>query len=139
MTQTAGNPVREGLFADGPDGPHLLGSRCRECGRSHFPRQDRCPYCSATGAEPVELSPTGTLWAFTAVNAPPPGYLGEVPYGFGVVELDDGLRVITRLTEPDPAKLSLGQPMRLVLELLHTDDEGRSVVTYAFAPEEAGQ
>ena len=35
--------------------------------------------------------------------APPPGYLGEVPFGFGVVELDEGLRVLGRLTESDPA------------------------------------
>jgi uncharacterized OB-fold protein len=129
--------VKEGLFTNGPDGPRLLGSRCVVCGRSHFPRQDRCPYCAATGAEPVELSATGTLWAHTAVTAAPPGYLGTVPYGFGVVELGEGLRVITRLTEPDPARLTTGQPMRLVLDELHTDDDGRRVVTYAFAPLDA--
>ncbi len=31
----------------------------------------------------------------------PPGYAGAVPYGFGVVELPEGLRVITRLADPD--------------------------------------
>ena len=37
------------------------------------------------------------------MTAPPPGYQGEVPYGIGVVELPEGVRVITRLTESDPA------------------------------------
>ena len=59
------------------------------------------------------MSTIGTLWAWTAVVAPPPGYEGPVPYGFGIVELpDDGLRVVTRLAEADPTVLSAGQPMR---------------------------
>ena len=78
------------------------------------------------------LSADGSLWAWTGVTAPPPGYRGEVPFGFGVVELPEGVRVITRLTEPDPAALRFGQPVRLAIVPLHTDDEGRTVVTYAF-------
>jgi uncharacterized protein len=73
------------------------------------------------------------LWAWTAVTAAPPGYEGPVPYGFGVVELPEGVRVITRLTESDPAKLTQGQAMRLVLDPL-VDDAERNVITYAFAP-----
>jgi uncharacterized OB-fold protein len=52
-----------------------------------------------------------------------------VPYGFGVVELDGiGLRVVGRLTEPDPAALHEGQPMRVVADRF--DD----VLTWTFEP-----
>ena len=65
----------------------------------------------------VTLSADATLWAWTAVTAAPPGYAGPVPFGFGVVELvHEQLRVITRLTEPDPGTLAFGQPMRLVAD-----------------------
>jgi uncharacterized OB-fold protein len=57
-----------------------------------------------------------------------------MPYGFGVVELPEGIRVITRLTESDPAELRSGQPMELRVVPLHTDGEGNEVVTFAFAP-----
>ena len=80
----------------------------------------------------MTLSDAGSLWAWTAVNAPPPGYRGGVPFGFGVVELPEGIRVITRLTEADPARLRRGQAMRLEIVPLHQDDAGRPVVTYAF-------
>jgi uncharacterized OB-fold protein len=60
-----------------------------------------------------------------------------VPYGFGVVELEDGLRVITRLTEARLDRLRPGLPMRLVLEPLFTDQDGRPVISYAFRPEDA--
>ena len=59
---------------------------------------------------------------------------GEVPFGFGVVELPEGLRVITRLTEAAPSRLVFGQSMRLDVVPLHVDDDGRTVVTYAFTP-----
>lgn len=107
--------------------PRLLGSHCRDCDGHHFPRHETCPYCSSVDVQPTDLSPTGTLWSWTAVTAAPPGYEGDVPFGFGVVELPEGVRVITRLTESDPGALRLGQPMRLVLVPLAGD-----VVTYAF-------
>ena len=125
--------VRDGLFTDS-DPPALLGSRCTECGRTHFPRADACTYCATEDPAPVGLSAHGTLWAWTAVTAPPPGYRGEVPYGVGVVELPEGVRVIGRLTESDPAGLTVGQAMELRVVPLHRDEEGNDVVTYAFAP-----
>jgi uncharacterized OB-fold protein len=133
---SAAVPVQEGLFTDS-EPPRLLGGRCGACGHHHFPAAALCPYCSSPDTEPVPLSAEGRLWAWTAVTHPPPGYLGQVPYGFGVVELPEGLRVVTRLTEADPDKLRAGQPMHLVHDVLHVDDEGRSVVTYAFAPDQS--
>jgi len=83
---------------------------------------------------PDELSPTGNLWAWTAVTAPPPGYTGEVPFGVGVVELPEGIRVIARLTESDPGRLTMGQLMELRVVPLHVDADGNDVVTFAFGP-----
>ncbi len=68
------------------------------------------------------------------MTAPPPGYQGQVPFGIGVVELPEGVRVITRLTESDPGALFEGQAMELRIVPLHRDAEGNDVVTYAFAP-----
>ena len=119
-------PVAEGLFDD----RGLLGGLCHACGRRHFPLATSCPWCGSPDVESVTLSTTGTLWAWTAVNAAPPGYDGGIPYGFGVVDLpDDGLQVVSRLTEPDPARLTAGTPMRFVIVELGS---GRS--TWAFEP-----
>jgi uncharacterized OB-fold protein len=128
-------PVHEGLFTSPDDDPpHLIGGRCRACERHHFPKVGTCPYCSAEQVDEAQLSRQGTLWAWTAVTSRPPGYHGEVPYGFGVVELPEGLRLVTRLTEPEPERLRFGQAMRLEVVPLHTDGDGRAVTTYAFAP-----
>ena len=125
--------VHEGLFVDG-EPPRLLGSRCNDCGEHHFPRHENCAYCSSTNVVAADLSTKGKLWTWTAVNSAPPGYLGEVPFGFGVVEIPEGIRVVSRLTEPDPNRLVAGQAMELVIVPLHVDGEGRTVITYAFSP-----
>lgn len=130
--------VAAGLFTDDDD-PALLGGRCRNCRRPHFPSAALCPYCSSAEVEEARFSGPGRLWVHTAVTAAPPGYSCEVPYGFGVVELPEGIRVVTRLTEADPGRLRAGQPMALVVVPLHTDEDGRQVVTYAFAPADPPQ
>jgi uncharacterized protein len=83
----------------------------------------------------VSLSDTGTLWGWTEVTAPPPGYRGEVPFGFGVVELPEGIRVITRLTTP-VADYTFGQAMHLRLVELTggADAEADPVLTWEFGP-----
>jgi uncharacterized OB-fold protein len=128
-------PVHAGLFEADDDGTvTLLGSRCRSCGQALFPRAEVCPYCGCTDVEPVRLSPTGTLWGWTTVRAAPPGYEGPVPFGFGVVELPEGVRVITRLETVDVPDVRVGMPMRAALAPLTENEEGDTVVTYTFAP-----
>ncbi len=130
-------PITPGLFSDGPDGARLLTGRCPACTRRHFPAGTVCPYCARDGCVETPAAPAARLCLYTAVLTRPPGYRGEVPYGFGVVELEDGLRVIARLTEARLERLRPGLRMRLVVEPLFTDEDGRPVLSYAFRPEEA--
>jgi uncharacterized OB-fold protein len=127
-------PVHDGLFTEDAGGEvALLGGRCGACGQFHFPRSPICPYCSSEETVPVRLSNTGALWGWTTVHTAPPGYEGPVPFGFGVVELPEGLRVVTRL-ELDGADARFGAPMRLTVVPLNENTDGDTVVTYSFAP-----
>jgi len=129
-------PAADVLELDDDGTPRLVGGRSESSGQYHFPLLDTCPYSGATDVERVVLSSVGRLWGWTAVQVAPPGYRGDVPYGFGIVELPEGLRVVTRLTEADPGRLRFGQPMRLVAEPVFTDDDGNEVVTWAFTPDD---
>ncbi len=122
--------IHDGLFELHEDHTiTLVGGYSPTSEKYHFPLLDTCPYSGATDVERVLLSRDATLWAWTAVTAAPPGYTGPVPYGFGVVELvREQLRIITRLREPDPARLTFGQTMTLV-----TDELPDGAVTWAFA------
>jgi uncharacterized OB-fold protein len=91
----------------------LVGGRCGACDRIGFPAADVCTYCGADDVRATPLSTTGSLWGWTSVTISPAGYEGEVPFGFGVVELPEGIRLISRLSEADPSRLDFGQAMQL--------------------------
>ena len=57
-----------------------------------------------------------------------------VPFGVGLVQLDDVVRVEARLTENDPAKLDFGMEVELQIVPFYTDADGDEIVTFAFAP-----
>ena len=128
--------ITEGLFTVDDDGSlTLLGGHSTTSGFFHFPRGPLCPFSGADDVVDVDLPTTGRLMWWTTVNAAPPGYFGDVPYGFGVVELDcdPPLRVIGRITEADSAALEAGQPMRVVSAVV-PDEHGEAAVTWAFEP-----
>lgn len=124
------------------DGPHLLGSRCIDCNTYAFPPQNGCQRCSGTNTERTELSNRGTLWTWTIQGFPPksPPFIGDdnpatfKPFGVGYVELPGQVKVETRLTQSDPAKLSIGMEMEMIIEALAKDDAGNDLVTFAFRP-----
>ena len=59
----------------------------------------------------------------------PPDYLGPVPYGLGLVEFENGLRLTSVLLADDLDALHIGDPVHLVtLEI----EEGPAYVTFAF-------
>lgn len=57
-----------------------------------------------------------------------------MPFGVGLVQLDDVIRVEGRLTENDPEKLQFGMDVELTMVPLITDDDGNEIVTFAFQP-----
>lgn len=79
--------------------PVLRGSRCTVCGTVGFPASARCARCATATAEPLPLSRTGVVWAYTVQRFPPksPPYVppaaGFAPYAVGWVELPDGVKV----------------------------------------------
>jgi uncharacterized protein len=134
-------PVVEGIFTFPSDDPQLIGSRCDACGIVTFPSQSSCPRCASTSMSEQLLARRGRLWAWTTQDFPPPSppYSGPtgkdfVPFGVGYVELPGEVKVETRLTESDPAVLTIGMDMELVLVPFRTDDDGDEVVTFAFRP-----
>ncbi|MEZ0365086.1 Zn-ribbon domain-containing OB-fold protein [Mycobacterium sp. pUA109] len=120
--------------------PQLIGSRCGACAAVVFPAQGRCPKCSSDRMDQQLLPRRGTLVAWTTQGFPPgPPYRGPtgkdfVPFGVGLVQLSDVIRVEGRLTENDPAKLEFGMDVELTMVPLTTEEDGTEILTFAFAP-----
>jgi uncharacterized OB-fold protein len=129
------------LFTWPSEEPRLLGSRCSDCGAVTFPVQSRCPRCSAATMAQLELPRRGTLVSWTTQGFPPAiDYMNDptgasfVPFGVGLVQLDDVVRVESRLTVNDPAQLAFGMEVELEIIPFYTDANGDEIITFAFAP-----
>ena len=120
--------------------PQLIGSKCGDCGATAFPAQPRCPRCSRAEMSELALPRRGTLVAWTTQGFPPgapyKGPVGKdfVPFGVGLVQLEDVIRVEGRLTESDPGKLEFGMEVELTMVPFTTDADGNELVTFAFQP-----
>lgn len=125
---TSADPVLEGLFTLDP--PRLMGGRCARCATLRFPIREVCPACQHDVVEPAALSVIGTIYTFTVVRAAPPGYLGETPYAFGVVELPEGLRVTTTIVADDLDRIAIGDTVSL--ELIELGPPENRITSYAY-------
>lgn len=121
--------------------PHLIGSRCGNCGEVYFPSQNGCTRCRATSMDSVEIGREGILWSWTIQDFLPkaPYNSGETeadfkPYGVGYVEMPSGVKIESRLSISDPAQLKIGMPMTLAVEPYGKTPEGDSLLTFVFSP-----
>ncbi|MBT4519100.1 MAG: DNA-binding protein [Halieaceae bacterium] len=116
----------------------LLGSRCGNCGERFFVIREICESCQSTSLEDIQLSATGSLYAFSVMYyPPPPPYRGPdpfVPFGIGWVELPEGLLVYLPLTESNPRKLQVGMKMDLTFGVFTEDEQGNDIIVPLFAP-----
>ena len=133
-------PLKDGLWTtpSSPDEkPQLIGSQCRNCGEVYFPKKERgmCINCQQENLEGIKLSRLGKLYSFTVVmQRPAIYYKAAVPYALAWVELPEGVRLETLLTDCDFESLKVGMNVELVIEKLHEDDEGNEIITYKFRP-----
>jgi uncharacterized OB-fold protein len=103
-------------FWDGTAQGELRLQRCRTCSVTYFPPQPFCPRCSSGDIEVVQSSGRGFLYSYVITHLAAPGF--EAPYVIGVVELDEGPRLLTNIIDvpPDPDELPIDLPVEVVYE-----------------------
>lgn len=93
-------------FSGRGDTVNLVVQRCTQCDRITFPpTAERCPRCWSTELGLDENSAEGTLYSYTVVRRSFPGR--DVPYVVGLVDLDDGLRVMATIAA-DESQVTVG-------------------------------
>jgi len=97
-----------GVFWSAAGEGRLLYQRCPACGhRQFYPRA----VCTACGADPewAEASGRGEVYTFTIVRqygAPP--FKQELPYAVAMIELEEGVRMLSTVTGCDVADVRIG-------------------------------
>ena len=120
--------IIEGLFTWPSDDPRIIASRCKKCGTVAFPK---APFCNNPDCEKVrenikeiQLSKRGKLYNYTyQIDSPPPPFKKEPfePYGIGMVDFPEGLRMLGMITRME--NLKIGMEVETTVGKLYEDEE----------------
>ncbi|MGW7365502.1 bifunctional MaoC family dehydratase N-terminal/OB-fold nucleic acid binding domain-containing protein [Streptomyces sp. NPDC054841] len=126
-------------FWDGVAEHKLLIQRCEGCGTLRFPWLPGCGSCGSAQWDTVEAGGDGTVYSYVVMHHPPfpaftvsghaadsagPDSAGPEaagPYAVGLIELAEGVRIVSNVTGVPYDKVRIGMPVRL--EFLRVDEE----------------
>lgn len=91
--------------------------RCDDCLTwRHIPR-DMCAKCGSLKWQWAQSSGKGTLFSWTTATQPMMSQFAEsVPYSPAIVELEEGVRMVTWLVGVKPEELQLGMPLQVAFD-----------------------
>lgn len=119
-----------------PERYRMEAIKCSKCSQIFFPKRVVCPDCKKQDFENIKLSGKGILNTFTIIRVPPAGFADQVPYAIGIVELEEGIKITTQITDCNPEMLKIGDKM--VTEFRRINEEGKNGVImygYKFVPD----
>ncbi|MGW6703270.1 bifunctional MaoC family dehydratase N-terminal/OB-fold nucleic acid binding domain-containing protein [Streptomyces sp. NPDC054956] len=107
-------------FWDGVREHKLLIQRCTACATLRFPWLPGCNACAGPEWDTVEASGAGTVFSYVVMHHPPfPAF--DPPYAVALVELVEGVRMVSNITGVPYDKVRIGMPVQL--EFLRVDEE----------------
>ncbi|MFF9806897.1 bifunctional MaoC family dehydratase N-terminal/OB-fold nucleic acid binding domain-containing protein [Streptomyces coeruleorubidus] len=107
-------------FWEGVARHELLIQRCTRCGTLRFPWLPGCNSCGSLDWDTVEASGEGTVYSYVVMHHPPfPAFTASDqaaaagPYTVGLIELAEGVRIISNVVGVPYDKVRVGMPVRL--------------------------
>ena len=89
-----------------------------------------CPSCWSTDVELISVDGRGTLHSFTVCHrAAASGFEAELPYVVALVELEQGVRLLSTVVDVEDSALRIGMPL-----VADFEDRGEGLVVPVFVP-----
>ncbi len=110
--------------------------KCKSCGEIFFPGRLICSKCGAKEFDTIKLSGKGKLATYTIIRVAPEGFADQVPYAVGIIELEEGIKVMGQITDCDPETLKTGD--QIVSQFRRMREEGKTgmiMYSYKFVPD----
>ena len=82
-----------------PQRYRLEAQKCKKCGKIYFPPRLVCSECKSQDFEKYKLKDRGKLLTYTIIRIAPSQFIDQAPYAIGIVELDEGVKLLTQITD----------------------------------------
>jgi uncharacterized OB-fold protein len=104
-------------FWDNAKKHKLTLKKCKDCGHIDHPPYLYCTNCHSDNSEWIEASGKGKLVAY-AINTymVPFPFWDEMPYVLAMIDLDEGVRMISNIIECEQDKLENGMSLEVVFD-----------------------
>lgn len=108
------------FFWEGAKAGELRIQQCRGCQRLAHPPVVRCPACGSYDLGYRVASGKATLYSFVEPVHPPMPFM-RYPYVVGLVELEEGTRLLTNIVHCAPEQVRIGMPLELAFQQTDPD------------------
>ncbi|MCF3177063.1 OB-fold domain-containing protein [Streptomyces sioyaensis] len=109
-------------FWEGVARHRLLIQRCTGCRTLRFPWLPGCSRCGSPEWDTVEASGAGTVFSYVVLHHPPfPAF--DPPYAVGLIELAEGVRMVSNIVGIPYDQVRIGMPVRLAFERVDEEYE----------------
>jgi 3-oxo-4,17-pregnadiene-20-carboxyl-CoA hydratase alpha subunit len=108
------------FFFEGARAHQLLIQRCSACGGLRHPPGPMCPECRSLEWDTIEASGRAKIYSFV-VNHHPEVPAFDYPLVVVLVELEEGVRLVSNVVDLDPADVEIGMPVEVTFVAF--DDE----------------
>lgn len=100
----------------------LVIQHCRSCGHYQFYPRAFCTHCLSEDIEWAPACGQGHIYTFTICRiAPSPAFQAALPYAVAVVELQEGVRLLTNIVDSDISRISVGAAVTVCFERIDDD------------------
>ena len=105
------------LYFEGTAAGELRIRRCKECAHLFRFAHAWCPECWSQDLDFVVTAGRGTIETFTVVHqAPYESFEDRIPYVIALIELDEGVRMMSNIVGCDPGDVRIGLPVKVTFE-----------------------
>jgi enoyl-CoA hydratase/carnithine racemase/uncharacterized OB-fold protein len=95
----------------------LLIQKCQDCQSLIFYPRKRCPECWSKNLGWQEASGRAKVHTFTIMrDMVEPQFMPDLPYVLAMVDLEEGVRMMTRVVQCDPEAVAIDMPVEVVFE-----------------------
>ena len=101
-------------FWEGTREGKFLIQTCKDCRAKIFYPRKYCPECWSGNLGWMQASGNAKIFSFsTAYSMVEPKFMDELPYTIAYVDLEEGIRMMTRIVECDPADIKIGMEVEV--------------------------
>jgi uncharacterized OB-fold protein len=125
-------PISQGPYLTDERQPRLLASECDDCSHRVFPPASVCPQCNGEEISTLPLGKDGLLYSYTIIHQGPKWI--KPPYIVGYIDMPEGVRIFTHLTDMEPQDISCDMPVSLRITDPILNGDGREVLRFKFGP-----